>query len=147
HDPSMRRAVGIDRPRGGLTLKEGKAGRTLRGKPVPRLEEAVAFCKGKPGLYIELEMKTESREHDEEALQYYCDEEHSRVDKFVPQGSDYVLTSFDKRPLRYLKTNHAAASLVLLKSEGLSEDLMAEPKKLDINRIGCRLEGTTRDMV
>lgn len=147
HDPSMKRTVGIDRPIEDLTLKEVKELRTLKGNPIPTLEEAVAFFKDKPGLYIEFEMKTQKPEYDEETLKYYCDQVYSKVYKSVPQGSDYVLTSFDKRPLRYLKANHAEASLVLLKSEGLSEDLMAEANKLDINRIGCRLEGTTRDMV
>lgn len=147
HDPSMKRTIGIDKPIEELTLKEVKEIRTLKGNPIPTLDEMVAFFKDKPGLYIEFEMKTQKPEYDEETLKYYCDQVYSKVYETVPQGSDYVLTSFDTRPLSYLRKNHPQATVVLLKSKGLSDELMAEAKELDINRIGCRLEGTSRDMI
>lgn len=147
HDPSMKRTVGIDRPIEELTLREVKELRTLKGFPIPTLDEAIAFFRDKPGLYVEFEMKTQKPSYDEATLKLYCDWVYRKVYACVPQGSEYVLTSFDKRPLRYLRENCPKAIPVLLKSEGLSEKLMVEARMLDVNRIGCRLEHTTRDMI
>lgn len=147
HDPSMKRTVGIDKPIEELTLREVKKLRTLKGNPIPTLEEAVAFFKDKRGLYVEFEMKTQKPLYDEAMLKLYCDQVYRKVYESVPSGSTYVLTSFDKRPLSYLRANHPSATVVLLKSTGLSDELMAEAKELNIDRIGCRLEGTTRDMI
>lgn len=147
HDHSLKRTVGPDMPVEELTFEEIQKLRTKAGNPIPTLKEFVAFLKDKPGLYVEFEMKTAKPKYEEDMLAQYCDQLYQIVYEFVPEGSEYVLTSFDKRPLRYLKTKYPQAELVLIKSEGLSQELLDEAKELGVSRVGCRVEGTTRNMM
>src|SRR5690606_39211971 len=89
-----------------LTLEEVRRVKTKKGNPIPTLEEVLAFFSDKPGVYIEFEMKTNNPMYDDPTVEQYCDQLYRKVYEAIPPNSEYLLTSFDKRPLRYLKTNY-----------------------------------------
>lgn len=147
HDGSLLHMTGIDRPIEELTLKELGKIKTKKGNPIPTLDEVLAFFKDKEGVYIEFEMKTNNPMYDEATLSRYCDQLYDKVYAAKPSTSLYVLTSFDKRPLKYLKENHPDAELMLIKSEELNAKLLQEADELGIKRVACMIDGTTRKMV
>ena len=147
HDASLKRMVEAEGGIETLTSKELRKFKTKKGNPILFLDEFLDYFKDKPGVYIEFEMKTNSPMYDEAALKTYCDKLYQKEMAARPQGSDYVFTSFDKRPLKYLKKTYPGVDLLFIKSEGLSDSLIAELEELGITRIGCRLDGTTRAMV
>lgn len=147
HDANLKRIVGQEGAIEELTLEEVRGLRTKKGNAIPTVDEVLAFFSDKPGVYIEFEMKTTNPMYDDKTVEQYCDQLYKKVYEAVPANSEYLLTSFDKRPLRYLKTNYPSVDLLFIKSEGISQNLLDEAKELGVDRIGCNLDGTTRAMV
>ena len=147
HDDSFERILGIEGGIEDLTLAEVKELRTKKGNPIPTLEEVVEFFKDKPGVYIEFEMKTNSPVYEEQELHKYCDDLYEKAYASKPQGSDYVLTSFDKRPLHYLKATYPEVDLLFIKGEALTQSVVEEAKAMGISRIGASVHKTSRNMV
>jgi len=147
HDADLKRIVGKEGPIESLTLDEVKQLRTKKGNPIPTLDEVLAFFSDKPGVYIEFEMKTDKPMYDENTLTRYCDELHANVYASRPATSEYLLTSFDKRPLQYLKKTYPSADLLFIKSTGLSREVLDEAKELGVSRVACNISNTTRAMV
>ncbi|VTP94709.1 Glycerophosphoryl diester phosphodiesterase [Sphingobacterium daejeonense] len=147
HDDNLERIVGIKGKIEEMTLEEIKKLKTKKGNPIPTLDKVVEFFKDKPGVYIEFEMKTNKPMYSEEDLQKYCDQLYEKTYSNKPAGSDYLLTSFDKRPLQYLKKTYPKVDMLFIKGEGLTQKVVDEAKELGINRIGASVHGTTRNMV
>lgn len=147
HDASLERMVGVEGPIEDLTLSEIKSLRTKVGNEIPTLDEVLHFFKDKEGVYLEFEMKTNNPMYDETELKEYCGQLVEKVYASKPATSSYLLTSFDKRPLAYLKENYPEAELMLIKSVALSEELLQEARELGLNRVACRIEGTSRAVV
>lgn len=147
HDDNFERIVGLKGGVEDITLVEFKKLRTKKGNEMPTLAEVVQYFSDKPGVYIEFEMKTNKPVYKEKVLHQYCDELYNRVYSNRPKDSEYLLTSFDKRPLKYLNTTYPDVDLLLIKSEGLSQKLIDEAKELGVKRIGARVEMSTRNMV
>lgn len=147
HDSSLERMTGLEGTIEGTDSAALRKIRTKRGSPILFLDEFLAYFQDKEGVYIEFEMKTNHPLYDEVTLKKYCDELYKRAMASRPQGSDYVFTSFDKRPLRYLKSTYPGVDLLFIKSAGLSREVIQELKELGITRVGCKIEGTTRKMV
>lgn len=147
HDANLERLVGKSGAIEQLTLAEVRQLRTKKGNPIPTVDEVLEFFSDKPGVYIEFEMKTNQPLYEEPILSEYCDQLYAKVYAAIPSGSDYVLTSFDKRPLRYLKESYPAVDLLFIKSAGLSQAILDEAKEMGVTRVGCNIDGTTRAMV
>lgn len=147
HDDTFKRIVGIDGGIEDLTLAQVKKLRTKKGNEIPTVDEFLAFFKDKDHVYIEFEMKTLKPLYDDITLEKYCDDLYKKIQEAKPTHSDYVMTSFDKRPLNYLKIKYPTVDLLYIKSEALSQSVLNEAKEMGISRVGCRAEKTTRDMV
>lgn len=147
HDETLDRIVGLSTGIEKLTLKEIKGLKTKKGNVIPTLDEVLTFFNDKPGLYVEFEMKTNKPVYDEKTLLKYCDDLYAKVHAAKPSASSYVLTSFDKKPLTYLKTKYPAVDLLFIKAEALNQSVLDEAKAMGIKRLGCRVEKTTREMV
>lgn len=147
HDANLKRIVGNEEAIEDLTLAELKQLRTKKGNEIPTLDEVLAFFSDKPWVYIEFEMKTNKPMYDEKTLTAYCDELYEKVYAAMPPTSNYVLTSFDTRPLRYLKKTYPTVDLLLIKGAPLSQEVLDEAKEMNIDRVGCNIDGTTRAMV
>lgn len=147
HDDNLTRIVGVDGAIEELSLAEIKKLKTKKGNSIPTLDEFLVFLKNKDGLYVEFEMKTKGKYYNEQILAKYCNELYSKVNKVKLPNSTYLFTSFDKRPLEFLKAKDKNVDLLYIKSEALSQTVLDEAKEMGINRLGCRVEQTTREMV
>lgn len=148
HDDNFKRIIGKEGSIEESTLVEVKQLKTLKGNnTIPTLDEFLTFLKDKPGLYVEFEMKTQKKYYTEEILLNYCQQLYNKVYNIKRSTDTYLFTSFDKRPLRILKSKDSKVDMLFIKSEGLSQAVLVEAKELGIHRIGCRVEKTTRDMV
>ena len=64
-----------------------------------------------------------------------------------PKHSEYLFTSFDKRALRIMKKQHPEAILMMLESKPCSKAIIDEALSMGIDRVGCKMKGTTREVV
>jgi|SRR5690625_336038 len=147
HDANFERIFGIEGSIEESTFDEIMALKTKEGNQIPTLNEVLEFFNSKPWLYVEFEMKTNNPLYDEDVMMDYCDELYEKIYKNKPPTSEYVMTSFDTRPLKYIKEKYPFADLLLIRSEGLSPDFLKSARELGIKRVGCRIEGTTREIV
>lgn len=120
---------------------------TKKGNPVLFLDELLQFLNSKPGLYVEFEMKTNPKAYPQELLEKYCDQLYHAVTKNKPRGSTYLLTSFDKRPLQYLRSKYPEADLLFITSSPLTKEVIQQTLDLGLKRVGCNLGGTSRTLV
>lgn len=130
-----------------MTAAELKGIKTKKGNSVLFLDEALNFFNHYPGLYVEFEMKTRTDDYTDEVVQKFSDQLQEQVYKNKPESSTYLLTSFDKRPLKHLKTKYQSDNLLFIISKPLSDDVLSQAKELGINRVGCNIGGTNRTMV
>lgn len=147
HDATLKRIFDVEGTVESLTSEELKKLRTSKGHAILFLDEFLAYFKDKDQVYIEFEMKTNAPLYEIPKLQSYCDALYQQAMAAKPPHSDYVFTSFDKRPLQYLKKQYPKVDLLFIKGAGLDDALIAELQELGIDRVGCSLGGTSRAMV
>ena len=71
-----------------------------QNEPLLFLDTLLAYLKDKTGMYVEFEMKTSNKDlYPDSRIEEYAAKLHQKVTAFVPQGSTYIFTSFDQRPL------------------------------------------------
>ena len=147
HDADFKRVIGVDGTVETSTLEEIKALRTKEGNSIPTADEVIEFFNARPGLYVEFEMKTNSPLYEPDKLKLYCDMLYEKVYANMPEGSDYLMTSFDTRPLKYLGDNYPEVEMLLIRGKALSEEVLKEAASLGITRVGCNVHGTNKSMV
>ena len=109
------------------------------------LEELLDYLADKPGVYLELEMKTSDKMlYPDERLEEYCKNLYELAMAKQPKGSFYVFTSFDERPLKIIKRIDPKADTLLITGDPCTPEFVEKAKALGVNRIGCRMEGTSR---
>lgn len=114
-------------------------------EPLLFLDTLLDFLKDKPGMYVEFEMKTSNKAlYPDSRIAEYAATLHRKVTAFVPEGSTYLFTSFDPRPLKAIKQIDANADIMLIKGGPLTPELMEAAKAVGSRRIAARMEGTTR---
>jgi glycerophosphoryl diester phosphodiesterase len=64
-----------------------------------------------------------------------------------PKESSYLMTSFDKRPLQYIKSKYADADMLFITSSPLTKEVIQQTLDLGLKRVGCNLGGTSRNDV
>ncbi len=93
------------------------------------LDELLGYFSDKPGVYLELEMKTSNKAlYPDARLDEYCRKLHAAVQARQPQGSYYVFTSFDERPLKIVKELDSKADLLLITGEPCSPEFVKAPR-------------------
>lgn len=149
HDDSL------DRTHNATGPVEHKASDELRnvtskksGEKFLFLEELLDYLADKPGVYIELEMKTSNKDlYPDERLTEYCHKLYKAAIESQPEDSFYVFTSFDERPLKIIKSIDPKADTLLITGGPCTPEFVKRAKELGVNRIGCRMEETSRAAV
>ena len=147
HDASLERMTGREGSIEEMTWTELRSVRTKKGNPIPTVDEVIDFFADKPGIYLEFEMKTDEKNYPREKLEKYCDQLYEKVTAKKPASSTYLFTSFDKRPLQYIKANYPNADMLFISPKPCSDETVKEALQLGINRLGCTLDGTSRASV
>lgn len=147
HDASLERITGQQGTIEEMTSAELRKITTKKGNPLLFLDELLVFLEDKPGVYLELEMKTNPKAYPQQLLEKYCDQLYKAAMAKKPESSTYLFTSFDKRPLQYIKARYPEADMLFITSSPLTSEVVQETLDLGINRVGCNLGGTSRKMV
>lgn len=120
---------------------------TKGGEPVPFLEDLLDFFKDCEGLYVEFEMKTNQEFYPEELLHKYCEDVYSMVMAAKPKDALFVFTSFDPRPLLYLRAHHPDAEVMYITGKPCSHETVDLCKALGINRLAATVNASSRESV
>ncbi len=148
HDDSLDRTHNATGPVEQKTAAELRTITTKKGQPFLFLDELLSYFDDKPGVYLELEMKTGNKDfYSDVRLEEYCRKLYAAARTREPKGSIYVCTSFDERPLKIIKRLDAAADLMLISGGPCCPQIVKRAQSLGINRIGCRMEETSRAAV
>src|SRR5690554_1293757 len=147
HDASLERITGQQGIIEEMTAAELRKIKTKKGNSLLFLDELLDFLADKPGLYLELEMKTNQKAYPQPLLEKYCAQLYQAAMAKKPASSTYLFTSFDKRPLQYIKATYPEADLLFITSSPLTKEVVQETLELGVNRVGCNLGGTSRKMV
>lgn len=130
------------------TAAELKKVVTKQGEPLLFLDDLLAYFADKPGVYLELEMKTSNKQlYPDDRIEPYCQALYKAATAKEPEGSTYVFTSFDERPLKQIRKINDQAEILLIRSQPCSAEFVQAAKALGAKRIGCRIEGTSRAAV
>lgn len=146
HDDSLDRTHNGSGPVEGILSADAKKITTKeRSEPLLFLDTLLEFLSDKPGLYVEFEMKTKNTElYPDARIDDYVRRVHQKVMARVPEGSTYVFTSFDPRPLKAMKKIDPDAELMFIKGGPLTQEVLNAAKEIGAKRVACKMEGTTR---
>ncbi len=148
HDDSLDRTHKASGAVESMTAEELKEVVSKQGEPFLLLEELLDYFADKPGVYIELEMKTRNEKlYPDGRVRELCELLLQAAEAKKPAGSTYVYTSFDHRPLKEIRRLDEKAPTLLTAGKPLSPEFVEEAKSLGVNYIGCQLSGTSRTMV
>lgn len=120
---------------------------TKSGEPIPFLEDLLDFFKDCEGLYVEFEMKTNQEFYPEELLHKYCEDVYAMVTAAKPKDALFVFTSFDPRPLLYLRAHHPDAEVMYITGKPCSHETVDLCKALGINRLAATVNASSRESV
>ena len=144
HDNTLKRTAGIDRKVEDMTEKELREVTLKDGSKLFFLDEFLKLMSKYPGLFIEFEMK--SSKYTDEFLYSsgYSDKVAKMVLKAKPAESTYVFTSFDTRPLRYIKEHYPAAETGYITGAGVNHETIAIALAIGAKRMAAHIDRTTR---
>ena len=120
---------------------------TKGGRPVPFLEDLLGFFKDCKGLYVEFEMKTNKEFYPEELLHKYCEDVYAMVTAAMPEDALFIFTSFDPRPLLYLRHAHPDAEVMYITGKPCSHETVDLCVALGIGRLAATLNASSRESV
>lgn len=122
--------------------------KSKKGNPLLFLDDLLDYFADKPGVYLEFEMKTSNKDlYPDDRLEGYCGKLLAAVLAKRPEGSDYVLTSFDERPLKIIRKLDPKADLLLITGGPCNKEIIEKAKAIGVQRLGCRMDGTSRASV
>ena len=118
--------------------------KTKGGHKVPFLDDLLGFFNSCSDLYVEFELKTNPEQYPEDRLVEYCDKVYEKVMAAKPEGSLYIFTSFDARPLIYIKSKHPEAEVGFITSKPCSREVVDYCVSIGVRRIAASVDKTTR---
>ena len=92
-------------------------------------------------------MKTNQEFYPEELLHKYCEDVYSMVMAAKPKDALFVFTSFDPRPLLYLRAHHPDAEVMYITGKPCSHETVDLCKALGINRLAATVNASSRESV
>lgn len=149
HDDDLQRTYRASGPVEHKTAAELRAVVTTKGgRPLLFLDELLDYFSDKPGVYLELEMKTRNHAlYPDDRLPAYCRKLLQIVLARKPEGSTYVFTSFDERPLRIIHSFNKQAELLYITDGPGTPEFVERARALGARRIGLNIDKTSRAAV
>ena len=147
HDSALERATngkGNVETSKAKQLKNLKVGRSK----VIFLEDLCKWIEKKGDIeFFEFEIKSDAALYSDEMVKEMSEAIYHRVMAVKPVGATFIITSFDTRPLEYLRKNYPSAELGLIVNDPVNNATIEKAKDLGITRIDCRIEGTSANAV
>lgn len=144
HDSSLERTTNAKGTVEGSKTKTVKNAKTLKGNRVVLFDDFVKWIGSKGDLeYVEFELKTDSALYSEDLVCKMCDEVYNKIMNDKPAGATFVISSFDPRPLIYIKFKHSDAELMYITSDPVNDMSIAKVKELGLKRLAANMAGTS----
>lgn len=148
HDDSLDRTHNSTGAIEEKTADELRTVTTKKGQKFLFLDELLDYFADKPGVYIELEMKTSNKKlYPDERIADYAARLYKQAKAKQPKDSNYLFTSFDERPLKAIRALDDVTPIAIIASKPLSNEFIEQAKRLKAQHIACQLNGTSRTMV
>ena len=144
HDNTLKRTAGLDKHVEDMTEKELREVTLNDGSKLFFFDEFLKLMKDYPGLFIEIEMK--SSKYSDEFLygSGYAEKVAKMALKAKPAESTYVFTSFDTRPLRYIKEHFPESETGFITGAGVNHETIAIALAIGAKRMAAHIDKTTR---
>lgn len=148
HDDTLNRthdAIGSVEHKTAVELKNVA---TKKGHKLLFLDEFLDFFADKPGVYIELEMKTSNKTlYPDDRIEPYCKKLYATAKMKCPKGSIYLFTSFDVRALQAIRDIDPQAPKSFISGKPLTSELIKQAQTLGATHLACQMAGSTRSLV
>lgn len=132
-----------------VTLEELMALPRKDGRSFMTLDTLLDFFEGKSGVYVEFEMKT--RPYDlipQSRMEEYCDKLYKAVTSRMPADADYVFSSGDVRPLKYMQQAFPGVKMMYITDDPVCDaSIYICSKVLCVGQLAAKLDGTSRKAV
>ena len=145
HDDTLKRTAGIDKHVEDMTEKELREITLKDGSKLCFFDEFLKLMSKHPGLFVEVELKC--RKYTDELLYGtgYLDKIAKAILKSQPKSSNYVITSFDARALRYVREHYPSIETGYITSKGLNKETIAIAEAIGAKRIAAHINRTSRE--
>lgn len=146
HDDSFNRTHEGEGPVESRKADEVRDIKTRKGKePLLFLSDFLDYFSDKPGMYIELEMKTSKKDvYTDAKVEEYAKKLYELAESKRPEGSTYVYSSFDERPLRVIHKLNPKTPLSFIAGKPCSPEFIAKALDIGADRIACNIDGSSR---
>ena len=112
------------------------------------LDELLDWIQKKGDIqYFEFELKTDPALYSQELIEKMCESIYHKIMAAKPVEATFLITSFDTRPLTFLKEKFSESNLALITAEPVNNTTITKVKDLGLKRLNCRLDGTCREAV
>ena len=141
-----------DLPNGKGNVETSKA-KDLKGMKVGKskvmfLDELLEWIVKKGDIqYFEFELKTDTALYTQEDVEELCKSLYHKIMAVKPIGSQFVITSFDPRPLSFLREKFSEPDLALITSEPVNTTTITMVTEMGLTRLNATLDGTSREAV
>ena len=148
HDANLKRRTGFDGVIEHMKGRDVLSKKTFLGNKIPSAAQVVKLLATKKASYVEWELKTSETElYPDERIPQYCEKVYSLVSARQPEGVLWVYTSFDERPLRYLREHFPEARTGFITPQPVCEETIALALELGANQLDANVNGTTAEAV
>ena len=145
HDDTLKRTAGVDKRVEDLTEKELREITLKDGSKLCFFDEFLKLMGKHPGLFVEVELKCKKYSDEFIYGTQYLDKIAKAIIKSQPKGSNYVMTSFDARALRYVKEHYPSIETGYITSKGLNKETIAIAEAIGAKRMAAHINRTSRD--
>ena len=117
--------------------------------PITKFEDLLSFFNSKEGLYVEFELKSNPEYYPDSLMRDYCDRIYTALFAAEPEGSCYVISSFDHRAIRYLieKYPERKDRFMPIFGKSVFQDVIDEAVDMGVTRVAAMLPGTSYNKV
>ena len=148
HDANLKRRTGFDGVIEHMKGKDIVSKKTFLGNRIPTVEQVLRLLARKKASYVEWELKTaETDLYPDERIPIYCEKVYDLVSSRQPEGVLWVYTSFDERPIKYLREHHPDVKTGYINAQPVCEETIATALALGANQIDAGVNGTTAEAV
>ncbi len=143
HDNTLKRTAGLDVHVEDLTEKELREISLNDGSKLMFFDEFLKLMSKYPNLFVEVELK--SSKYSDEFLYSsgYLDKIAKAILKWQPKGSNYCVTSFDTRPLRYIKEHYPTIETGYITGLGVNHETIAIALAIGAKRMAAHIDRTS----
>lgn len=112
------------------------------------LDELLEWIQKKGDIkYFEFELKTDSALYSQEQIERMCESLYHKIMAAKPVDATFIITSFDSRPLEFLKGKFTESNLALITAEPVNNTTITKVKEMGLKRLNAKLDGTCREAV